>query len=437
LRIAAASPHWAPPTSKISGRRTPVSGVPGRIGLIRPISPILLILHSDIRYAIPSLRILDGASGLAEIGATPLMKVDPLDFQAIDHVEFYVSNARQAAHFYRTTLGLVPVAYGGLETGIRDRASWFLARNHVRFLLTSPLDPGSAPEISAHIAKHGDGVRDIALRVADATAAYDEAMRRGARSVREPQEFADANGRFVRASIAAYGDTIHSFIERDEYQGTFPGFKTIENPPSAPETGIAAIDHIVGNVELGKMNEWVAFYRDVLGFSQLTHFDDKDISTDYSALMSKVMQDGTGRIKFPINEPAEGKRRSQIEEYLIHYGGPGVQHIALATKNIIATVDTLRNAGISFLRIPDTYYAELPKRVGHIDEDFRELAKRGILVDRDDEGYLLQIFSQPMQDRPTVFFEIIRRHGSPGFGVGNFKALFEALELEQARRGNL
>lgn len=365
------------------------------------------------------------------------MKVDPLDFQAIDHVEFYVSNARQAAYFYRTTLGLVPVAYGGLETGVRDRASWFLARNNVRFLLTSPLDPHSAPEISAHIAKHGDGVRDIALRVADARAAYDEAIRRGGQSVREPQEFLDANGRFVRASIATYGDTIHSFIERHEYRGTFPGFKAIENPLSAPETGIAAIDHIVGNVELGKMNEWVGFYRDVLGFSQLTHFDDKDISTDYSALMSKVMQDGTGRIKFPINEPAEGKRRSQIEEYLIHYGGPGVQHIALATEDIIATVDTLRNAGINFLRIPDAYYEELPKRVGHIDEDFRELAKRGILVDRDDEGYLLQIFSQPMQDRPTVFFEIIRRHGSRGFGVGNFKALFEALELEQARRGNL
>ena len=365
------------------------------------------------------------------------MKVDPLDFQAIDHVEFYVSNARQAAHYYRTTLGLVPVAYAGLETGVRDRASWFLASDHVRFLLTSPLDPSSAPEISAHIAKHGDGVRDIALQVADARAAYAEAVRRGARSVREPEESEDANGRFVRASIATYGDTIHSFIERQEYRGAFPGFKAIENPPSAPETGIAAIDHIVGNVELGKMNEWVAFYRDVLGFSQLTHFDDKDISTDYSALMSKVMQDGTGRIKFPINEPAEGKRRSQIEEYLIHYGGPGVQHIALATKDIIATVDTLRNAGINFLRIPEAYYDDLPKRVGHIDEDFRELAKRGILVDRDDEGYLLQIFSQPMQDRPTVFFEIIRRHGSRGFGVGNFKALFEALELEQARRGNL
>jgi 4-hydroxyphenylpyruvate dioxygenase len=365
------------------------------------------------------------------------MSSDPLEFLGIDYVEFYVSNARQAAHFYRTALGLVPIAYSGLETGVRDRASWLVARGQVQFLLTSPLAPDAAPEISRHIAGHGDGVRDIALRVHDARAAFDEATRRGGKAVQEPQEFEDGFGRFVRATIATYGDTVHSFIERDNYRGILPGFKRIEHPPAAPETGIAAIDHIVGNVELGKMNEWVAFYRDVMGFRQLTHFSDNDISTDYSALMSKVMQNGSGRIKFPINEPAEGKRRSQVEEYLIHYGGPGVQHIALATKDIIATVDALAAAGVDFLRIPPSYYEDLPTRVGPIDEDISELAKRGILVDRDDEGYLLQIFSQPVQDRPTVFYEVIRRHGSQGFGVGNFKALFEALEREQSRRGNL
>jgi 4-hydroxyphenylpyruvate dioxygenase len=365
------------------------------------------------------------------------MSSDPLEFQGIDYVEFYVSNARQAAHFYRTALGLVPIAYSGLETGVRDRASWLVCRGQVQFLLTSPITPDSAPEVSRHIAIHGDGVRDIALRVHDARAAFEEAVGRGGTAVQAPQEFEDGFGRFVRATIATYGDTVHSFIERDNYHGVLPGFKKVENPPPAPDSGIAAIDHIVGNVELGKMDVWVAFYRDVMGFSQLTHFDDNDISTDYSALMSKVMQNGSGRIKFPINEPAEGKRRSQIEEYLIHYGGPGVQHIALATKDIIATVDVLAAAGVDFLRIPPTYYDELPTRVGPIDEDISELAKRGILVDRDDEGYLLQIFSQPIQDRPTLFFEVIRRHGSQGFGLGNFKALFQALEREQGRRGNL
>jgi 4-hydroxyphenylpyruvate dioxygenase len=378
--------------------------------------------------------------GRADAGPTTLqyfMSSDPLEFQGIDYVEFYVSNARQAAHFYRTALGLVPIAYSGLETGVRDRASWLVGRGQVQFLLTSPVTPDSAPGISRHIATHGDGVRDIALRVHDARAAFEEAVGRGGKVVQAPQEFEDGLGRFVRATIATYGDTVHSFIERDNYRGILPGFKKVENPPSAPDTGITAIDHIVGNVELGKMNAWVAFYREVMGFSQLTHFDDTDISTDYSALMSKVMQNGSGRIKFPINEPAEGKRRSQIEEYLIHYGGPGVQHIALATKDIIATVDALAASGVDFLRIPPTYYEELPTRVGSIDEDISELAKRGILVDRDDEGYLLQIFSQPIQDRPTVFFEVICRHGSQGFGVGNFKALFEALEREQARRGNL
>jgi 4-hydroxyphenylpyruvate dioxygenase len=281
-------------------------------------------------------------------------------------------------------------------------------------------------------------VKAIALRVADAAAAYQEATRRGARGVEEPARFEDTHGRIVKASIATYGDTIHTFVQRDGYEGAFmPGYQPIEHPMPTPETGIAAVDHIVGNVELGKMNEWVAYYRDILGFSQLVHFEDKDISTEYSALMSKVMQNGTGKIKFPINEPAEGRRKSQIEEYLEYYGGPGVQHIALSTGNILASVDALREAGIPFLRVPETYYEELPSRIGTIAEDLRELAKRGILVDRDEEGYLLQIFSQPMQDRPTLFFEIIQRKGSRGFGKGNFKALFEAIEREQEKRGNL
>ena len=366
------------------------------------------------------------------------MTSDPLDLQGIDYVEFYVSNARQAAHFYRTALGLRPVAYAGLETGVRDRASWVLARRNIRFVLTAPLLPDPSGPIAAHVARHGDGVRDIALRVADAEAAYSEAVRRGARGVQEPTLAEDQQGRIIRASIATYGDTIHSFVQRDGYEGPFmPGYRPIADALPAPETGIAAIDHIVGNVELGRMDEWVGFYRDVLGFKQLIHFDDQDISTEYSALMSKVMQNGHGKIKFPINEPAEGRRKSQIEEYLEYYGSPGVQHIALATGDILACVDALRAAGIPFLRVPDSYYEELPGRVGTIAEDVRELARRGVLVDRDEEGYLLQIFSQPLQDRPTLFIEIIQRKGSRGFGKGNFKALFEAIEREQEKRGNL
>jgi 4-hydroxyphenylpyruvate dioxygenase len=366
------------------------------------------------------------------------MTSDPLDLQGIDYVELYVSNARQAAHFYRTALGLRPVAYAGLETGVRDRASWVLARRNIRFVLTAPLLPDPRTPIAAHIARHGDGVKDIALRVADAAAAYSEAVRRGATGVCEPATLEDAHGRVTRASIATYGDTVHTFVQRDGYEGAFlPGYEPIAEPLPVPETGIAAIDHIVGNVELGKMNEWVGYYRDVMGFKQLIHFEDKDISTEYSALMSKVMQNGHGKIKFPINEPAEGRRKSQIEEYLEYYGGPGVQHIALATGNILASVDALRAAGVPFLRVPDAYYDELPSRVGPIAEDIRELAKRGVLVDRDEEGYLLQIFSQPLQDRPTLFVEIIQRKGSRGFGKGNFKALFEAIEREQAKRGNL
>ncbi|NOK59365.1 MAG: 4-hydroxyphenylpyruvate dioxygenase [Chloroflexi bacterium AL-W] len=366
------------------------------------------------------------------------MSRDPFDLQGIDYVEFYVSNARQAAHFYRTTLGLKPVAYAGLETGSRDRASWVLAQRNVRFVVSAPLAPNSKHPIAAHVARHGDGVKDVALRVSDAAAAYHEALKRGARGVQEPTTLEDDKGQVVKASIATYGDTIHSFMQRDGYEGPFiPGYQLIEQDFPTPETGIAAIDHIVGNVELGKMNEWVNFYADILGFKQLIHFDDQDVSTEFSALMSKVMQNGTGRIKFPINEPADGLRKSQIEEYLEYYGGPGVQHIALATGDIMASVDALRNAGIPFLRVPQSYYDELPERVGTISEDIRDLAQRGILVDRDDEGYLLQIFSQPLQDRPTLFIEIIQRRGSRGFGKGNFKALFEAIEREQSRRGNL
>ncbi|GAB4435298.1 MAG: 4-hydroxyphenylpyruvate dioxygenase [Chloroflexi bacterium OHK40] len=361
---------------------------------------------------------------------------DPLDLFGIDYVEFYVSNARQAAHFYRSTLGLTPVAYAGLETGVRDRASYVLQRRNVRFVLTAPLTPGHP--IGEHIARHGDGVKDIALRVRDAVAAYEAALRNGAESALEPTVVEDAHGRIVKASIRTYGDTVHSFIERDGYEGPFaPGYRAIEERPPVPETGIAAIDHIVGNVELGHMERWVNYYRDVLGFRQLVHFDDQDISTEYSALMSKVMQNGTGKIKFPINEPAEGRKKSQIEEYLEYYGGPGVQHIALATGDICATVDALRSAGIPFIKVPPAYYDDLESRVGRIDESRQALQERGILVDRDEEGYLLQIFSQPMQDRPTLFIEIIQRKGSRGFGKGNFKALFEAIEREQARRGNL
>jgi 4-hydroxyphenylpyruvate dioxygenase len=361
---------------------------------------------------------------------------DPLDLFGIDYVEFYVSNALQAAHFYRSTLGLAPVAFAGLQTGVRDRSSFVLQRRNVRFVLTAPLTPGHP--IADHVARHGDGVKDIALRVRDAGAAYEAALRNGGRGVLEPTVSEDQHGRIVKASIAAYGDTVHSFIERDGYEGPFmPGFRAIEERPPVPETGVAAIDHIVGNVAEGAMEEWVGYYRDVLGFKQLIHFDDQDISTEYSALMSKVMQNGTGKIKFPINEPADGRKKSQIEEYLEYYGGPGVQHIALATGDICATVDALRAAGIPFIKVPPSYYDDLESRVGRIDESRQALQERGILVDRDEEGYLLQIFSQPMQDRPTLFIEIIQRKGSRGFGKGNFKALFEAIEREQAKRGNL
>lgn len=361
---------------------------------------------------------------------------DPMDLRGIDYVEFYVGNARQAAHYYRTAFGFTPVAYAGLETGLRDRVSHVLQQRHIRLVLTGTLHPDS--EIAEHVRQHGDGVKDIAFEVDDTRAAFEAAIERGATAVMEPTVLESKWGRVVKATIHAYGDTVHSFIERDEYTGTFlPGYHKVKDTPSVQPTGLASIDHIVGNVELGKMDDWVNFYARIMGFSQLQQFTDDDISTEYSALMSKVVQNGTGRIKFPINEPAEGKRKSQIEEYLDFYHGPGAQHLALTTPDIVATVRQLQANGVQFLRTPDTYYEMLGDRIGTIDENLTTLSELGILVDRDDEGYLLQIFTKPLQDRPTVFFEIIQRKGSRGFGAGNFKALFEAIEREQELRGNL
>ncbi|WP_026369743.1 4-hydroxyphenylpyruvate dioxygenase [Kallotenue papyrolyticum] len=368
--------------------------------------------------------------------STRTQEGDFLQLKGIDYVEFYVGNARQAAHFYRTAFGFKPIAYAGLETGVRDRASYVLEQRNIRLVFTAPLHPDSP--IAEHVKLHGDGVKDIAFTVDDAAQAFEETVRRGAQPVMEPTVIEGQKGRVIKATIATYGDTVHSFIQRDEYHGTFfPKYHAIKNPPRSEPVGLAAIDHIVGNVELGQMDRWVDYYNQVLGFRQLVHFSDEQISTEYSALMSKVMQNGTGRIKFPINEPAQGKRKSQIEEYLEYYHGPGAQHLALLTDDIIATVRKLRENGVEFLRTPDSYYDMLGERVGKIDESIDTLRELGILVDRDDEGYLLQIFTRPLQDRPTVFFEIIQRKGARGFGAGNFKALFEAIEREQALRGNL
>jgi 4-hydroxyphenylpyruvate dioxygenase len=359
---------------------------------------------------------------------------DFLNIRSIDHLEFWVGNARQAAFFYSHAFGLTVTAYGGLETKMRDRASYVLEQGKVRFVLSTPLGPEGF--MAEQIRLHGDGVRDIALEVEDVDRSYKETTKRGAKGVQEPTTIQDEFGSIRRAAVATYGDTIHSFIDRSKYKGAFlPGFRaTGEQPKAGP---LLYIDHVVGNVALGDMNRFVAFYRDVMGFSQFQHFDDKDISTEYSALMSKVMADGSGKVKFPINEPAAGKKKSQIEEYLDFYRGPGVQHIALATSDICSTVAHLRDTGIQFIGVPHSYYEVLEDRVGKIDEDKEELSRLGILVDRDDEGYLLQIFSKPVEDRPTVFFEVIERKGSRGFGKGNFKALFEAIEREQALRGNL
>lgn len=361
---------------------------------------------------------------------------DFLPLKGTDYIEFYVGNARQAAYFYRAAFGMSLVAYAGPETGVRDRASYVLQQGKVRFVLTTALHSDS--EIAAHVHRHGDGVRAIALWVDDANSAWQETTSRGARSVQKPTVSEGADGRVVTSSIAAYGDTLHTFVERTDYRGIFlPGYEAVPEDIVARPVGLLHIDHIVGNVGWNQMNEWVEFYSKVMGFSLYQHFDDKDISTEYSALMSKVMSNGNGYVKFPINEPAEGRKKSQIEEYLEFYGGPGVQHIALATKDILATVTAMQKQGVSFLSVPHTYYAELQSRVGKIDESVDELEKLGILVDRDDEGYMLQIFTRPVEDRPTVFYEIIQRKGSRSFGKGNFKALFEAIEREQALRGNL
>jgi len=366
--------------------------------------------------------------------APPVPKNDEMPLLGIDHIELYVGNGVQAAHYFTHALGFRESAYAGLETGMRDRACHLVEQGRIRFLLTSPLHGSN--EIARHIAEHGDGVKVVALAVPDAEEAYRIAVRRGARGLDEPHEESDEQGAVRLATIATYGETVHTFVERDGYEGAFlPGFE----PREGGEEGdfFAGIDHVVGNVELGRMEEWVAYYERVFGFTEMIRFSDEDISTEYSALMSKVMADGKGRIKFPINEPAEGQRKSQIEEYLEFYGGPGVQHIALATTDIIDTVRTLQDRGVEFLRTPDSYYRELPERIGEIDEDLADLNELGILADRDDEGYLLQIFGKPLSDRPTLFIEVIERHGARGFGEGNFKALFEAIEREQERRGNL
>ena len=361
---------------------------------------------------------------------------DFLPLLGTDHVELYVGNAKQAAHYYMSAWGFQPVAYAGLETGLKDRVSYVLAQDKIRLVLTSPLKPGG--EINRHINDHGDGVKAIALWVDDATRSYEETVKRGAESYMEPKTLEDANGKVVLSGIHTYGETVHIFVERSEYSGAFlPGYRAWD-PFYKPESlGLKYIDHMVGNVGWNEMNKWCEFYAKVMGFAQLVSFDDKDISTEYTALMSKVMSNGNGRIKFPINEPADGRKKSQIEEYIEFYNGAGVQHMALATDNIIETVTALRNRGVEFLTVPVTYYETVLDRVGEIDEDLAPLRDLGILIDRDDEGYLLQIFTKPILDRPTMFIEIIQRKGAKSFGKGNFKALFEAIEREQESRGTL
>ncbi|MCS6992081.1 MAG: 4-hydroxyphenylpyruvate dioxygenase [Chitinophagales bacterium] len=363
-------------------------------------------------------------------------KVDFLPLKGTDYVEFYVGNAKQATHYYQTAFGFEPIAYAGLETGRRDAASYVLQQNKIRLVLTAPLTADS--EIAEHHKKHGDGVRVIALEVDDATYAFEETVRRGARPFMPPTVESDEYGQVVRSGIHIYGDTVHIFVERKNYHGVFlPGYRPYRSLIPTIPTGLKYVDHMVGNVGWNEMNIWVRFYEEVMGFQNILSFDDKDISTEYSALMSKVMSNGNGWIKFPINEPARGKKKSQVEEYLDFYNGQGVQHIACATDNIIETVRQLRSRGVDFLSVPSTYYDALLDRVGKIDEDVAALRELGILVDRDDEGYLLQIFTKPVEDRPTLFYEIIQRKGARSFGKGNFKALFEAIEREQMLRGTL
>jgi 4-hydroxyphenylpyruvate dioxygenase len=364
------------------------------------------------------------------------MQTDFLPLNGTDHIEFYVGNAKQSALYYQHCLGFELVAYAGPETGVRDRASYVLQQNKIRFVLTSPLSPES--EIARHVHLHGDGVKVLALWVDDARKSFEETLSRGATAVQPPTTLNDNYGEVVVATIQTYGETVHTFVERRNYKGAFlPGYQPRTSALKVTPIGLKYVDHCVGNVELGRMNTWVGFYEKVMGFRLLVTFDDQDISTEYSALMSKVVSNGNGYIKFPINEPAEGKRKSQIEEYLDFYRGPGVQHIAIATDDIVHTVRELRHRGVEFLYVPETYYEDVLDRVGHIDEDLQELKEQNILIDRDEEGYLLQIFTKPVQDRPTVFFEIIERNGAKSFGKGNFKALFESIEREQALRGNL
>ena len=363
-------------------------------------------------------------------------RADFLPLQGTDYVEFYVGNAKQAAHFYKTAFGFQSLAYAGPETGVKDRASYAVRQNKLTFVFTTPLR--SQNEVADHIYKHGDGVKILALKVEDAFDAWEQTTTRGGKSYMEPVTLKDESGEVVISGIHTYGETVHLFIERKNYTGVFmPGYRKWDSLYNPVQTGLLYVDHCVGNVGWNQMNPWVRFYEEVMGFRNILTFDDTDISTEYSALMSKVMSNGNGFVKFPINEPAEGKKKSQIEEYLDYYDGEGCQHVALATENIVQTVTDLQSRGIEFLKVPTSYYDELIERVGHIDEDLAPLKELGILVDRDEEGYLLQIFTKPIEDRPTLFFEIIQRKGAKSFGKGNFKALFEAIEREQDLRGNL
>ena len=361
---------------------------------------------------------------------------DFLPLLGTDYVELYVGNAKQSAHFYKTAFGFQTEAYAGLETGVKDHVSYVLRQDKIRLVLTSPLVEGGA--LNEHINTHGDGVKVVALWVDDATKSWNETTKRGAKSYMEPTREEDEHGYVVRSGIYTYGETVHIFVERKNYHGVFlPGFKAVTSHYNPKPVGLKFVDHMVGNVGWNEMNTWCEFYGKIMGFAQIISFDDNDISTDFTALMSKVMSNGNGRIKFPINEPASGKKKSQIEEYLDYYNGPGVQHIAVATDDIVKTVSAMRDRGVEFLYVPENYYENLLDRVGQIDEDIEVLKKHGILIDRDEEGYLLQLFTKPVVDRPTLFFEIIQRKGAQSFGKGNFKALFEAIEREQASRGTL
>ncbi|MCD2421930.1 4-hydroxyphenylpyruvate dioxygenase [Niabella pedocola] len=374
----------------------------------------------------------DTSKAAAAIPAT----ADFLPLQGTDYIEFYVGNAKQAAHFYKTTFGFQSLAYAGPETGVKEKASYVVRQHKLTFVFTTPIR--NCAEVEAHIARHGDGVSMLALRVNDASDAWEQTTKRGGKSYMKPVTLEDEHGTVVMSGIHTYGDTVHLFIERKDYNGAFlPGYQPWKPAYNPPETGLLYVDHCVGNVGWNQMNKWVHFYEEVMGFRNILSFDDTDISTEYSALMSKVMSNGNGYVKFPINEPAEGKKKSQVEEYLDFYNGEGVQHVALATNNIIETVSALQSRGVEFLKIPASYYDTVLDRVGAIDEDLLPLKELGILIDRDEEGYLLQIFSKPVEDRPTLFFEIIQRKGAKSFGKGNFKALFEALEREQEARGNL